>query len=372
MTDTIGIYLHIPFCVSKCLYCNFYSKAFKANDLCKYEQALCNEIKLWGGRISRPVSSVYFGGGTPTVMGGKAIAHILATVKSCFEVLPDAEITVEANPADNLADDFKAMAESGVNRISMGVQSVNKAELDMLGRRGTFENAANAVDAAKSAGISNISLDIMLGLPGSNFELLNNSINGILSLNPQHISAYILKLEEGTPLYKAQESLKLLNDDEIAEQYLYLCAKLEQNGFEHYEISNFAKPGFTAKHNTAYWQCREYLGIGPTAHSFLNGKRFYYTPGIYDFGGGNITDDGPGGTAEEFIMLSLRLNTGLNIKEFEKRFGNPLPESILLKAEEYEKHGLCTVKDSIVLTNKGMLVSNSIISSFLEELNENL
>lgn len=370
LINSLGIYIHIPFCATKCTYCSFYS--FKPDEalMDKYTSCIINELEKWGTEIKRPISSVYLGGGTPTVLGGKRLRSILNAVNRFFNLMPMAEITVEANPGSALEETLPFLVESGCNRISLGLQSALESELKVLGRRHSAEDAANAVNLAKKHGIRNISLDLMLGLPNSSIASLKESIDFLVGLEPQHISAYILKLEEGTALFASSDALKLPNEENCADQYLFLCDQLRNFGYEHYEISNFAKPGFKAVHNTSYWKMQEYLGLGPAAHSFLNGKRFYYPPNINEYiNAPKAVFDDNGGNEQEYIMLGLRLSDGISGAEYKKLFGKELNPKIFKIAQELSSHGLATVKaDNISLTDKGMLVSNSIINLFTEEI----
>lgn len=334
----------------------------------EYCNKLIKELKKWGAEVSRPISSVYIGGGTPTVLGGDRLSLLLDTVNNCFKLSPNAEVTVEGNPADDLVEVIPKIVKSGCNRFSLGMQSANEDELKLLGRRHTSDIARKAVDKIRNGGINNLSVDLMLGLPNSTKDTLQKSIDFAVSLGPEHISAYILKLESGTPLKAKADYLP--DDDGVANQYLQLCEALESSGYEHYEISNFAKKGYHSQHNTAYWKCEEYIGIGPAAHSFYNGKRFYYPPDISEFlESPNPVDDGEGGTKEEYVMLGLRLKSGISSAEFEEAFGCVLPSVIEEKAKELQKNGLCNVTNGrISLTDNGMLVSNAIINYFLEEI----
>jgi oxygen-independent coproporphyrinogen-3 oxidase len=221
---------------------------------------------------------------------------------------------------------------------------------------------------ARELGFSNISLDLMLGLPNSTPETLEKSLAAITDLSPQHISAYILKIEPNTVFYKTENSLNLPDEDKTAAQYLQMCEFLEGNGYSHYEISNFAKVGFESRHNLKYWHCEEYLGIGPSAHSFLDGKRFYYPRDLKAFiNEGEPVFDGLGGEWEEYIMLQLRLKEGLNLTALEKRYGKTLSAHTLRKIRLLEKNGLVTTgHNSVSLTNNGFLLSNAIISEILE------
>ena len=365
LTNNLGIYIHIPFCDKKCNYCDFYSGASTPEGRREYTERLSEEITKWGALTARPIDTLYIGGGTPSLLSSDELELILNSVRKSFSVLEDAEITVEANPSD--LEFIPAARKAGVNRISFGIQSANDEELKLLGRRHNFETAKKAICLARECGFDNISADIMIGLPNSDISSLEKSIEGILSLNTEHISAYILKIEENTPFYKA--SLSLPDEDRTADQYLYLCERMKEAGYEHYEISNFAKEGYESRHNNRYWKDLEYIGIGPSAHSYFEGKRFYYPRDIKAFIKNPITvDDGEGGDYSEFTMLSLRLSRGLVFSEFKERFAYDLPARVINKARLLEKGGLCRVlKDRISLTDKGMLVSNSIISELLGE-----
>ena len=365
LTDS-GVYIHIPFCEQKCSYCDFYS--FKTDPALKerYACALCDRIKVFGERFPMSANTVYVGGGTPTVLDGEMLSEIIATAKKAFG-FSSGEITVEANPADDLADTFARLSEVGVNRISLGVQSANANELEMLGRRHMNRDVERTVAAARNSGINNISLDLMLGVPYSNEKSLRYSLDFLTSFDPQHISAYILKIEQGTPFGRADiSSLCLPGDDETAEMYLKTCEYLAGCGYEHYEISNFAKKGCRSSHNTKYWLGKPYLGLGPAAHSFINGCRYRFGRSIEDFiNGGDFIYDGSGGDAEEYIMLRLRLSDGLIFDDFRKKFGCEFRYNIK-KAAALKSAGLIEINDnSLRLTEKGFLLSNSIITEFI-------
>ncbi len=359
---TKGLYLHIPFCERKCSYCDFYSGSFSEEIRERYVNKLIEEITKWGRLNTCPIDTVYLGGGTPSLLEPSLLERILGAVRMSFKVTDEAEITCEVNPADS-ADFISAAATLGVNRLSIGIQSSSDNELKMLGRRHSFADAVNTAELARKYGISNISGDLMLGLPQSSVATLDKSLGDILALELKHISVYILKLEENTPLYK--NGTLLPDDDEVSEQYLYMCEALKAFGYEHYEISNFAKSGYQSRHNNKYWMCQEYIGIGPSAHSFFEGKRFYYPRDIKGFiNAPKTVADGDGGDSEEFIMLALRLSRGLIFEEYEARFGK-LPQKIIKRASLLS--GLCTVDDKAIrLTDRGMLLSNSIIAEVLK------
>lgn len=371
MTDkTLGLYLHIPFCAAKCAYCDFYA-AFPGGDLLeRYTARLAEEIKRWGGVLDRPIlHTVYFGGGTPSLLGDGLIP-IMQAVRCAFRLERDAEITLEMNPASENSAVLRAAKAAGVNRLSIGAQSGDDEMLRRLGRRHTAADTRAAVREARAAGFHNISLDLMLGLPDSGLKTLQKDIDFILSAEPSHISAYILKLEQNTAFYQRRDALNLPDDDSAAEQYLYLCERLEKNGYSHYEISNFCRAGAESRHNLTYWRCEEYLGIGPSAHSFINGERFYYPRDLKAFMRGESTvSDGSGGDKAEYMMLRLRLAAGLRLSDYRARFGEDLPDGVRDAALPLVRAGLVHLtEDAIALTDRGMLVSNSIITELSEKL----
>ncbi len=276
----------------------------------------------------------------------------------------DAEITLECNPADDLERTLYLAAKAGVNRLSVGVQSGIEHELRMLGRRHGTSEVASTLKNARTVGINNISLDLMIGLPDSDLSTVRRSLDFVLSHEPKHVSVYILKLEADTPFGRNPPALP--DDDAVAEQYLFTIEHLEKNGIFQYEISNFAIPSFESRHNTRYWDCREYLGIGPAAHSFLDGRRFYYPREYRKFIEGCATvPDGEGGDSSEYIMLRLRLCAGIIFEEYAKRFGT-FPKEILQKAGRLKTEGYIELDGKgIRLTKKGFLVSNAVIGELI-------
>ena len=370
MTDKVplGLYLHIPFCAKKCAYCDFYSAFAGENALDGYTEGLISQIKNLGGRLCRPlIDTVYFGGGTPSLLGERIIP-VIGAVREAFRVADGAEITLEINPAGESEKILSAAKKAGVNRLSIGAQSGDNTKLSLLGRTHTAEDTLNTVKAARKMGFKNISLDLMIGLPDSDINTLKADLDFVLSAEPDHISAYILKLEQNTLFYKKRDTLNLPDEDETAGQYLYMCRYLEEKGFSHYEISNFAKTGFEGRHNLKYWNCEEYLGIGPSAHSFLKGERFYYPRDTRAFLRGEPPiSDGKGGDREEYIMLRLRLKEGLVFQKYRERFNEDLPEGVKKAALPLKNAGLLNITpDGISLTDRGMLLSNSIITNLLE------
>ena len=358
LTKPLGLYIHIPFCLKKCNYCDFYSVSANEEVKRDYVKAIIREIKQWGDSLSRPIDTVYFGGGTPSLLA-EFLPDIMSAVKSSFSLCENAEITMEMNPADNSEEILNFALKSGVNRLSIGAQSGDDSELKVLGRRHTAKQTVETVKLARKLGFKNISLDIMLALPNSSEKTLEKSLEFITGLDPEHISAYILKIEENTPFNKVYDTLKLPDEDGAADQYLQMCKHLENAGYGHYEISNFAKIGKESRHNLKYWQLEDYLGLGPSAHSFLEGKRFYYNRNLNEFiKGASPLPDGEGGSEEERVMLALRLSKGLKIS---------LTPTLANKCDLLSKCGLLNMKDGFIsLTDKGMLLSNSIITEILE------
>ena len=321
-------------------------------------------------RLSVFADTLYFGGGTPSLLGGKRIAEIVTVAKQNFG-LDNAEITIEANPTEHLYEDFKLMANAGVNRLSIGMQSCLENELKALSRRHTAEDVVRTVEDAKKTGISNISVDVMLGIPHQTLDTLKQSLDFCLNLGITHISCYMLKIEPDTKFGHADiNALDLPDEDTVADMYLFMSDYLEENGFEHYEISNFAKKGFRAVHNLKYWEQKEYLGLGPAAHSFLNGKRFYFERDLQKYlSSPTPVFDSQGGSKDEYIMLKLRLKDGINFKEYENLFGQPFTEKATKIIERFQKFGLInTFDDGFSLTKQGFLVSNTIISEIIENL----
>lgn len=367
MSETISLYIHIPFCKCKCPYCDFYSKAANECDYNEYTKIMIDKIKYWSRKTDKKLSTIYFGGGTPSVLGADRLCRILSEIKENFSVSADAEITVEINPDTGKTIDFEKMQNCGFNRISVGLQSAVDKEIKTLGRIHSPKDAKLTVERAQKSGFCNISLDLMMGVPYQTKESLKESIGFCNECGVTHISSYILKIEENTRFFKIKDNLSLPDEDEVADMYLFAVDYLDKLGFKQYEISNFAKAGFESKHNCNYWKCNEYIGIGPSAHSFLSGKRFYYPRSMEGFINNTIIDDGLGGDEEEFIMLSLRLKNGLCFDEFEKRYNHLLPHALINKANIYTKNGFMEVdEDKISLTPKGFLVSNTIISDLSE------
>ena len=367
MNVPIGLYLHIPFCRSKCPYCDFYSMRGNAAQTDAYAAALCRKISESAETLQRKADSLYIGGGTPSALGADCLKALVIQAKTDF-LTEDAEITVECNPYGLAPDFFAVLAEAGVNRISLGLQSAVDSERRALGRLSDADTVRAAVLAAQKAGILNISLDVMLGIPHQTTQTLAETLDFCLSLGVPHLSAYILKIEAGTPFEKRRDTLELPDDDQTADLYLQLCETLKQNGILQYEISNFARPGYESRHNLKYWHCEEYLGLGPSAHSFLNGRRFYYPRDLRGFLAGKPpVPDGTGGDFTEYAMLALRLCEGLSEENVQTRFGHGIPQEMRSRAVPLAAHGLLVSDESgIRLTRTGFLVSNAVLAELLD------
>lgn len=368
MQDNLGIYIHVPFCdKEKCPYCDFYS-VIADNDIKeKYIAAVRKDLEVRAVKVSdRIVDTVYFGGGTPAMIGD-GLARILDTVHENYNLTPDAEITFEANPAGITPDLLFKLRKTGFNRLSLGMQSAVPEELILLGRRHKPDDVARTIKEARSAGFENISLDLMLCVPRQTHQSMMTSIDFAESLKPEHISAYLLKIEQGTRYFNIRDILNLPNDDIQADMYLEACTALEKRGYIQYEISNFAKPGFESRHNLKYWDCDEYLGFGPAAHSYYKGQRFYYPRSLENYiNGGQPVPDGKGGTLEEYIMLRLRLREGLFEKELKSRYNIDFSIFGDKKLSKFKSAGLLNFKNGqISLTQKGFIVSNSVIGGLI-------
>lgn len=349
-----GLYIHIPFCVKKCNYCDFYSIGGGDTVSDGYVDAVINEINKYP---NMQYKTVYFGGGTPSLLTPQQTEKILSAVT----ILPNAEITLEANPETVTFEKLKGYFDAGINRLSFGVQTVKPDSLTTLGRIHSVEKVKQAFNNAQKAGFVNISGDVMIGLPDYTNEELDATVELLHSLGATHISSYMLKIEEGTPFAKNTPQ-NLPDEDRMCDFYLYACEKIKAMGYTQYEISNFAKPGFESRHNTIYWKLENYLGIGPSAHSCIDGKRFYYLRDIKAFMENPKTVDDGQVDADEYIMLSLRLKTGLNLAELKGKWNKELTPVQLKKLKMLEKQGYITFEnDNIIsLTPKGFLMENAI------------
>ena len=363
-----GVYLHVPFCRKRCNYCDFCSSVASREAISEYVTALITSISAFD-IDALPVDTVYLGGGTPSLLSGDEMRAVLDAVRAKFALTDDCEITTEANPctvSPELLSDYHA---AGINRISFGIQSCKVNELNTLGRLHTFEDAENAVKYAHDAGITNISADLMMGIPHQTPATLRESIDRIVSLGVTHISAYMLKVEPGTRFDSDDIRALLPDDDTVSDMYLETVENLSQKGYEQYEISNFAVPGCESRHNLKYWTGEPYIGFGPSAHSYFGGRRFYIPDDISAFlcdplSPPETEDDNPD-LLEEFIMLGLRLRKGISLDKLQTMGGNP--DKALSAIRPFVNADLISVKDNnLSLSPRGFLVSNGIISRIID------
>ena len=372
----LGIYVHIPFCRSKCQYCDFYSLTEKNDRLMEdYMDAVCDHIRETGDLCpDYRVDTVYFGGGTPSFFGADGMATILTTIRKNFDVSPTAEITFEANPDSVSPRLLRKLRAEGFNRVSLGVQCDDDAILEKIGRPHTYEQAVSAVQKIRRAGFKNLSLDLIYGLPGQTLEMWENTLSHVLELKPEHISCYGLKVEEGTPLYLCKDYCGLADDDTQADMYLASVEILRSKGYRQYEISNFCKRGLESRHNLKYWTGGEYLGFGPDASSDFAGKRFKvmrdlrgYIEGIHNKG--QVLEEiqvvPTRERAGEYLMMRLRTTLGVSREEYEKKFLLSFaPIEAAMEQCRQRGHALRT-DGRWRLTAEGFLLSNSIISDLL-------
>ncbi len=364
-----GLYIHIPFCVKKCEYCDFVSFANCDGKFEGYVDALINEMENYKGT---EIDTVFIGGGTPSVLPPYLISKICDAVNDNFVLSDDTEWTMELNPGTVTADKIQAMLCGGINRVSVGVQSFNDNELQAVGRIHNSREAVSTVIELSSAGFTNISIDLMASLPYQTEESFKKTLATAVSLPITHISVYSLIIEEGTPIKEKYDSGEYQIPDEDGDRDLYefTAEFLAQYGFERYEISNYAKPFYESRHNLKYWDCDEYIGIGVAAHSYIDGVRSYNTEDLPDYLGG-VTEVGrdildTSDKKGEFMMLGLRKTQGVDKQEFYKRFGC-LPEDIWGDIiDKFARAGfMINTKDFCALTPKGLNVSNSIMCEFL-------
>lgn len=372
----LGIYVHIPFCRSKCHYCDFYSIPGEDRPLMdRYLKAICTHIRECGELSpGYRVDTIYFGGGTPTHFGADGLAAILTTIRQNFDVSPRAEITFEANPDSVNLRLLRKLKSEGFNRVSLGIQTDNDELLKALGRPHTYADAVAAVKNIRRAGFRNLSVDLMYGLPNQTLDQWEATLENVMRLQPEHMSCYGLKVEMGTPLYDIQDHCGLPGDDVQADMYLTMVDALKAKGYRQYEISNFAKRGMASCHNLKYWRGGEYLGFGANASSDYDGKRFIMTRDINDYIDGvlnhgqvifELQDIPIQDRAGEYLILRLRTHHGISREEYERQFLLPF-DPIEEKLEENRAAHLAILSDGRWrLSPQGLLVSSTIISDLL-------
>lgn len=372
MTDRLGVYLHIPFCKSRCIYCDFCSSAGREGDMAAYVDALLAEVRATPIGTRR-VTSVYLGGGTPTLLPSAELSRLLHGLRACYAIADDAEITCEMNPKTADREKLSLLLSLGVNRLSIGVQSLSDRALSLLGRAHTADDAVAAVGMARSAGFRNISVDVMTGLPGESEAELLSTLRGILALAPEHISAYALTVEPGTPLARSPLLATLPDEDAAADAMALVNRVLGDGGYRHYEISNYARSGFESRHNLGYWRREEYLGFGVAAYSYFGGVR-YGKPRDLD---GYLArrplprvDEEiitPAEREREAVMLSLRLAEGIDRQAYLAEFGRD-PALLFAPVISHFPGGFCVSDSSLSLTEEGMAVSNTLIAACLSRV----
>ena len=369
----LGLYIHIPFCKRKCFYCDFCSVAGENEELVKgyvreLKRCLCDYAKKADGHL---VDTIYIGGGTPTVLPVALLGEILEACFSEYSVLPDAEISVEANPGTVTAEYLSELRTLGVNRLSIGLQSMQNNELSALGRIHDRDTFLSTFYSAREAGFDNISVDLMYGIPEQTMDSFKDTLRKAIELSPEHISAYCLKVEEGTPFGKMGEKLVLPDDDTVSDMYEECVRMLADAGYCRYEISNFSKSGRESRHNMRYWLGSEYLGIGAAAHSYFGGERFAFSPNITAFANGEFSvceTEKIEGREElcEYVMLRMRLSEGIDAEDFERRFGRTFEDEFpSIRRFIDSGHVLCA-DGRYRFSDEGFFVSSYILSEILD------
>lgn len=373
------LYVHVPFCVAKCHYCAFISGTPHEQELAEYPELLLRELQLHPA-AGRPVDSIYFGGGTPSLLQPPQLGRLLEGIASHTGIQPDAEITLEANPGTIDGISLKGFRDSGINRISLGIQSFDDRTLKSLGRIHTAEQSRQALRDARDAGFSNVSIDLIHSLPGQSLDQWKSELLRATELSPDHISIYGLTVEEGTPFARVYPpgSPELADEDLSADMFELADEFLPAAGFEHYEIANYARPGYRSQHNSGYWRRDGYLGLGVAAHSFLRkgyGVRFSNPDTLEEYRRGVLSGH-PERLGEfelplseamaEYMYLGLRLSDGVNRHSFELEFGRSLESVYGAVTTDLVKFGLLNQNDAaITLTRRGMLISNQVFSRFI-------
>ena len=377
--EELGIYIHIPFCKQKCFYCDFCSFANKNEMQGKYVETVINEIKNITHKEKYTVTTIYLGGGTPSILNPNYIKNILQEIKSSFEILDDAEITIEINPGTVNEEKLKRYKEYVINRLSIGLQSANDKILKNIGRIHDYKQFEETFFYARKCGFKNINVDLMIGLPTQAVEDLKQTLEKIIQKNPEHMSVYSLIIEEGTIIEKLINENKLQLPDEETERIMYwtVVNELKENGYNQYEISNFSKKTYESKHNTNCWKQKQYIGLGTSAHSYLNKKRYSNTNNIEEYIKNiqenniskNITiheEQTEESTMNEYMLLGLRMIQGININEFKQKF--KIDPTIKYKEilEKLQKENLIQItKTSIKLTKQGIDFGNIVWEEFI-------
>ena len=371
-TDSLGLYVHIPYCVRKCNYCDFCSlPKGEAGVPDVYVDRLCEEIITYSGRSNKPLDTIYFGGGTPSLLSPGQMQRIVDTIRNVFVISPEAEITFEANPGTLTSEKVVAFYKLGFNRVSLGLQSIHENEMKMLGRIHSYNDFLLSYEMLRKAGFKNISVDLMYGIPHQTKDSFAETVRTVISLSPEHISAYGLMIEEGTPFFAERDSLPLPSLDDECDMYDIARQLLSDAGYEHYEISNYAKQGYRSRHNSLYWNLSEYIGVGAAAHSFFDGVRYSNSLNVDEyisFTGLNFLGEKESNSdlAYEYAMLKLRTKDGFSLSEYEEHFGISFTLGKEQVIEKLKDEGLIVFSDDrIALTERGFYLSNSILVEIL-------
>lgn len=372
-----GIYIHIPFCKTKCTYCDFYSNADFDMKL-RVLETMCTEIQARKNYLSdKNIATIYFGGGTPSTLSSQEISSLLSEIKKHFTILNDAEITMEVNPDDLSIEYLKSLKEIGVNRLSIGIQSFDNEQLAFIQRRHDADGAMNAVKKAQQAGFDNISIDLIYGLPNQTLKSWHKQLDKAFTLDVQHFSAYGLTYETNTALWRQLQQGKVTatNDETMIKMYEMLVEKCAENGFEQYEISNFAKVGLRSRHNSSYWQQVPYLGIGPSAHSYDGNSRQWSVSNMLAYCK-NIESNQPYFECEQltqndqyndYVMVRLRTIEGINLNYVKEKFDEKWLQQLLKSSEKHIRNQhLIHQNNFLSLTQAGILVSNQIIEDLMQ------
>ena len=375
----LGVYIHVPFCKKKCNYCDFYSVKWDDEWENKYIEAVINEIQGYKEMLGNDyfVDTIFFGGGTPTIVKPSNLKRILKGIENILEIDQDAEISMEANPNTLTDENLNEYKEAGINRLSIGIQSLNDVILNKIGRIHNSTEALQAIDRAKKHGFENINADVMFNIPGMTIANIEDTLTKIMGKDIKHISFYSLKLEKGTPMFIMEEKNMITMPDEDEERDMYYNGRdvMKKNNLFQYEISNFAVKGFECRHNLKYWNQEEYIGIGPSAHSFLNSMRYSNPSDLNLYCEGAETGTFNRIVQEvmdfndlmfEYIMLRLRLTEGLNSIDFKNKFNVDFYEKYSKQAEYLTENKLIEFNgDFVKLTEKGMDISNFVFEKFM-------
>ena len=375
----LGLYIHIPFCISKCKYCDFNSYKLDLDEKRKYLSAIQKEMKFYKEEIrGKEINTIFIGGGTPSILNQNEIKFLFDNIKNNFNIKNDAEITMECNPGTLTLNKLKTMKECGVNRLSIGLQAVQNNHLEYIGRIHTYEEFEKNYYQAKEVGFENINIDLMYALPNQSKEDWMESLEKVVKLNPTHISAYSLILEENTELFNMYErnEFKLLDEDTDIEMYEYTINYLKSHGYNQYEISNYAKEDFECKHNILYWKCENYVGLGASASGFLNEARYNNLCELNKYE--EIIHSGKKpieweeklsieDKIEESIFLGLRMNEGIKFNDFHEKYNINFKEVYKKEINKLEKIKLIKISDEgMTLTQKGREISNSVFVEFIK------